>query len=464
MEPWQQQLVAAGGRVYEVGGVVRDRLLQRPIKDADYLITGLPIEQLQAILHPLGRVNVVGKSFGVIKFSPRGSDALIDLAIPRKEISTGTGHTEFSVSFDHTLPVEIDLARRDFTINAMARDLQTGALLDPFGGQTDLAARQIRQVFAAAFPEDPLRLLRAVQFAARFGFTIAADTATAMRTHAALVATVSPERIIDEIGKLLRAPVPSVGFYLMDDVGLLAHVFPELAACRDTAQEKRANDNVLQHTMRVLDAARSDEHITTPGDLTLLFAALYHDVGKPKTYRYDPHLQRVTFFGHQLVSERIARKRLKALRVEMLGVDPDTVCHLVREHMFETKSFYTERAIRRFVAKIGPEHIERLLDLRLADNRGGKYPHAIKGVLKLRGRIREELAKKPPFGPKDLAITGHDLMAAGIPAGPQMGALLKALVEHCLDHPEDNTKEQLLALALAKKTAGPGEPVPAVSP
>lgn len=448
MERWQQQVIAAGGRLYEVGGIVRDRLLGRSIKDADYLITGLPLTQIQQLLQPLGQVNLVGKSFGVLKFSPaqhRGPP--LDLAIPRKEISTGTGHTEFQVTYDHTLPVEIDLARRDFTINAMARELATGALIDPFGGQRDLAARSIRQVFANAFPEDPLRLLRAIQFAARFDFTIERDTAAAMHAHAALLATVSAERTIEEIGKLLSAPVPSVGFYLMSKLGLLPHLFPELAECETVAQEKQANDTVFHHTMRVLDAARSDTHIADAGNLTLLFAALYHDVGKPKTCRFDPALQRITFFGHQIVSERIARKRLRALKVEMLGVDPAVVCKLVLEHMFETKSYYTDRSIRRFVQKIGPDLIEQLLNLRLADNRGGKYPNAIKGVLKLRTRIREEMAKKPPFGPKDLAITGHDLMAIGVPAGPQMGAILKQLVDHCLDHPEDNLKEKLLALA-----------------
>ena len=115
--------------------------------------------------------------------------------------------------------------------------------------------------------------------------------------------------------------------------------------------------------------------------------------------------------------------------------------------MFETKAYFTDRAIRRFVAKIGQDRIFKLMDLRLADNRGGKHPHAIKGVLRLRKRIREELDKKPPFGPKDLAVNGHDLMENGIPAGPQMGEVIRALVETVLDHPERNTKEQLLALA-----------------
>ncbi|MBI4236907.1 MAG: HD domain-containing protein [Deltaproteobacteria bacterium] len=448
MEPWQQCIVGAGGRIYEVGGAVRDALLGRPVKDRDYLITAVPMPQITALLQPYGKVSLVGKSFGVIKFSPhQRPDLLLDLAIPRREVSTGVHHRDFNVAYDHTLPAEIDLARRDFTINAMARALDSGELLDPFGGRADLDARVLRQVFPDAFPEDPLRMLRAVQFAARFGLTIEPATLASLRQHAALIRTVSAERIIEEIGKLFRAERPSQGFYLMAELGLLPHVFPELEACRGVEQEKRQGDDVFHHTMRVLDAARSDSEIDHRGDLTLLFAALYHDVGKPQTKRFDPAEGRMTFFGHQLVSRRIAKKQLGALHVQMLGVDLKQVCRLVEHHMFETKASFTEKAIRRFINKVGPDLIALLLDLRLADNRGGKYPAGIKGVLRLKARIQAELAKKPPFGPKDLAITGHDLMTAGIPAGPQMGAILKQLVDLCLDDPALNEKDRLLELA-----------------
>jgi poly(A) polymerase/tRNA nucleotidyltransferase (CCA-adding enzyme) len=199
--------------------------------------------------------------------------------------------------------------------------------------------------------------------------------------------------------------------------------------------------------MRVLDAARADEHIVNRGDHELLFAALFHDVGKSKTARVHPTDARTVFFGHQIVSARMARRWLENMKMPSCGVSVDNVVHLIENHMFETKSHYTDRAIRRFIAKIGPEIISKLLDLRLSDNRGGKHPSGIKGVLKLRKRITEEMAKKPPFGAKDLAINGHDLMDIGIPAGPQMGNLIKALVETVLDAPEQNDKEKLIALA-----------------
>ena len=199
--------------------------------------------------------------------------------------------------------------------------------------------------------------------------------------------------------------------------------------------------------MRVLDAARADTELRQPGELHLLFAALFHDVGKVKTRRFDPDVGRITFYGHQLVSKRLGERRLKALRAATIGIDIDRVCKLIELHMFETKAHYTDKAIRRFIHKVGPELIITLMDLRLADNRGGKYPGGIKGVLRLRKRIQEELDRKPPFGPKDLVVNGHDLMTMGMPAGPQMGQVLHQLVELCLDDPALNEKTRLLELA-----------------
>lgn len=445
---WQQAIREAGGHLYEVGGPVRDRLLGRPGKDHDFLVTQLPLERLTEMLKPFGAVTFVGKSFGVLKFSPSASpNEIYDIAIPRKEISTGVGHRDFQVTYDHTLPVEEDLRRRDFTINAMARDPLTDTYIDPYNGRRDLDHRLLRVVFPAAFEEDPLRLLRAIQFAARLDLSIEEETRVLIMRHAALIATVSAERIVEEIRKLMSAEHPSRGFFLMAELGLLPHCFPELEACRGVGQDKIKGDDVFQHTMRVLDAARSDTELLQPGEPHLLFAALYHDVGKPKTKRFDPAVGRITFYGHQLVSKRIADKKLKALKISTIGIDAARVLKLVELHMFETKAHYTDKAIRRFIHKVGPDLIMTLMDLRLADNRGGKYPGGIKGVLRLRARIKEELDRKPPFGPKDLAITGHDLMTIGIPAGPQMGVVIKQLMELCLDDPSLNEKARLLELA-----------------
>ncbi|MDO8526909.1 MAG: HD domain-containing protein [Deltaproteobacteria bacterium] len=444
LQKFLEPLWQAGAEVYEVGGPVRDRILKRETKDHDLLACKIPIDRLKNILQPFGKVAAVGKAFGVLKFTPYLDPSItIDIALPRKEISTGSGHRDFQVDFDPNLPVQEDLGRRDFTFNAMALHLKTGELIDPFNGKQDLENRILRQVFPKAFEEDPLRLIRAVQFAARFGMTIEPVTLESLKKNASLIATVSPERIIEEIKKLFSAPIPSVGLEFMREAGLLRHVLPELEALQKIEQDKLPGDDVYRHTLRVLDATRADEYLDHPGDMELMLAALFHDVGKATTKRFDKAKDRVVFYGHQLASKRMAKKWLEKMKVTTIGVDPKRVETLVEHHMFETKSYFTDKAIRRFVAKIGQDLIYKLIDLRLADNRGGKHPKSINGVLKMRKRVQDELAKKPPFGPGDLALNGHDLMSMGIPAGPQMGKILKHLVEIVLDDPELNTRERL---------------------
>src|SRR3989440_150215 len=284
--PFVRALQQRGARVYTVGGTVRDELLGHPRKDLDLLVTGLPQPDLLRCLRPYGRVQLTGRAFGVIKFMPRGWDGPpIDVALPRTEISTGIGHRDFQVTFDHTLPVEIDLGRRDFTMNAMAIDLADGHLLDPFGGYRDLQQRLLRQVSALAFPEDPLRMLRGIQLAARFELQIEPATRAAMRTHAATISTVAAERIAEELRKLLQARAPSQGFVVMQEVGVLAHVFPELAQLAGDLEAGLGTDQTtavsaaLLHTMRRLDAVQQCELLHYRGHLDVLLAALLCDSG-----------------------------------------------------------------------------------------------------------------------------------------------------------------------------------------
>jgi len=443
------ELNQAGGRVFEVGGTVRDRLLGRAAKDKDLLVTGLALDAITKILRRHGEVFTVGKSFGVLKFHPKDEpETEYDIALPRKETSTGKGHKDFVVDFDPHLSVEVDLSRRDFTVNAMAIETATGKLIDPFNGEEDLKKRLLRMVFDRAFEEDPLRLLRAVQFAARFKLEVEPATFEAMKKNAELIRTVSPERVSEEIRKLLSAEKPSEGFVLMRDTGLLGPLLPELAENVGVEQGNKAHkDDVFLHTMKVLDASRKDDAIPFAGDLELMLAALFHDVGKARTQRFDVEKNRMTFYGHQTLSKRMARKRMSHLKMTVLGVNPENVAHLVEHHMFQTKAHFNDRAIRRFINKVGPDHILKLVDLRIADNRGGKYPEGIKGVLRLRRKIQDELEKKTPFGVKDLAVRGTDLMDMGIPEGPEIGRILKELVEYVLDDPQVNTKEALLDLA-----------------
>ncbi len=448
MYPYLKALIDAGAEIFEVGGPVRDRLLGQTNKDQDYLIRKLGLKNICTILKPYGKVALVGQFFGVIKFTPfLNHNTTIDFSLPRKEHSTGQGHRDFEVKFDPMLPVTEDLGRRDFTINAMAWNIETKELIDPFSGQKDLENKILRQVFDQAFVEDPLRMLRGIQFAARFKLKIEDKTMQAMQEQATKIKTVSAERIAEEIKKLFIAKHPSSGFALMAQAGLLQQVLPELAALKGISQDKQPGEDVFDHTMRVLDAARSDKAIENLANINLMFAALLHDIGKATTSRYHEPSNRIVFFGHQAASARRARKILKRLKVENIGVNTHTVLTLIKNHMFETKAFYSDKAIRRFIHKIGKDLILLLLDLRLADNRGGKHPHSIKGVQRLKKRIIEEIERKPPFGAKDLAINGNDIINLGIPQGPAIGYIQKQLVEVVLDNPELNTKEHLLALA-----------------
>jgi len=268
-----------------------------------------------------------------------------------------------------------------------------------------------------------------------------------MCENAELIKTVPGERIGMELVKLMHAPKPSVGFDIMYRCGLMEHIIPELIPLKGIGQDKQPGEDVYDHTMRVLDAARGDAKIEHAGDLELMFAALLHDIGKAKTSRFHPEAQRTVFFGHQIVSAKLAHGWMKRMKISACGIDPKLVTTLIEGHMFETKASFTERAIRRFIAKVGKENVFKLVDLRLCDNRGGKHPYGIKGVLRLRSRIREELAKKPPFGSRDLAINGNDIIELGTTEGPVIGQILQMLVEHVLDDPTLNERDKLLALA-----------------
>ena len=218
--PFKQEVEQLGGKIYSVGGAVRDEFLGKQSKDLDVLITGVPFEELEQLLGKYGRVDAVGKSFGVLKFKPKGATDDIDIAIPRTETATGEGgHQGFDVKSDHALPIEKDLERRDFTINAIAKDSE-GNIVDPFGGQEDLKNKIIRIVNPQAFSDDPLRMLRAVQFASRFGFTIEPETMKMIEANAGRIKEIAPERILTEFDKIVKKGDVNTGAYLLRNTGL----------------------------------------------------------------------------------------------------------------------------------------------------------------------------------------------------------------------------------------------------
>lgn len=428
------------GKVYEVGGTVRDRYLsETPVsKDTDYLVTGIPFDELTKILKRFGRVDLVGQSFGVIKFTDYrdGESRTFDITLPRREHSTGTGHKEFDVAFDPELAVEDDLLRRDFTINTMAIELATDRLIDPFGGKHDIDNKRLRIVYPESFKDDPLRMLRAIQFAARFEFTIESETMSALRENGSLITTVSAERIAEELNKLLQlSRRPSVGFRLMSESGLLEHVLPELELCKGVEQPGGFHrHDVFDHIMEILDACRPD--------LRLRLAALFHDITKPQAKRLVEG--GATFYGHEITGARTAREVLTRLRysVELI----EQVALLVERHMFTTE--VTDKGLRRFIRKVSIELTPDLLDLRRADVIAQGMGGTTEDVDQLERRIEEELSRKPPFALSDLTLDGNDLMRLfGIERGPLVGEILDHLMECVLDDPKSNSLETLTGLA-----------------
>ncbi|MFH1336845.1 MAG: HDIG domain-containing metalloprotein [Candidatus Zixiibacteriota bacterium] len=426
------------GKIYEVGGAVRDKYISPilPDKDKDYLVTGIPLEELCSLLCRFGKVDLVGKSFGVIKFSPSekfNGGQIFDVAIPRKEVSTGVGHKDFKVEYDHNLKVEDDLNRRDFTINAMAEDLSTGKLVDPLDGRKDIKKRLLRITHPGSFKEDPLRMLRAIQFSARFEFELEENTLLSLEENVDLIDTIPAERIQEELNKLLlKAKYPSSGFRLMQKVGLLEKILPELSHSAGVEQPGGYHAyDVFEHSILTVDNA--------PRDLVIRLAALFHDISKPETRVLVQ--DGATFYGHEKRGSKLTQRILSRLRYSNQIIEE--VSLLVDKHMFTTG--VTDKGVRRLIRKMGEELIFPLLELRRADVVAqGKGGHT-QDVDELEERIKLELEKKPPFGLKDLAVNGNDVMTSfNLPPSPLVGKILNHLLEMVLDEPEFNHRENLL--------------------
>ncbi|GAC1592223.1 MAG: hypothetical protein NVS3B28_20800 [Candidatus Velthaea sp.] len=446
--PLDSVLISAlpDGDVFAVGGRVRDEFRAQVrhqavvVKDLDYVVTGQSSEQVLAALRRAGRVDVVGASFSVFKFRHAAGEA--DIALPRRERSTGAGHRDFEVEAGPQISLEDDLGRRDFRMNMIARRLRDDAIVDPYGGVRDIQAARIDIVTPVTFEEDPLRMLRAAQFAARFEYQLSPAAHQAMSAGAALVLTVSPERIGEEFGKLLALPTaPSIGIEILRATGVLAYLWPEVIEGVGVDQNEWHAYDVYRHNLVTLDAAPA-------GDLTLRLAALLHDVAKPRT-KDGSHFYRHEHLGADLVPQMLAKLRLPNETV-------DTVQHLVRMHMYSADPNLQPKAIRRFIQRIGPEHLDRLFALRAADIAGSGLPKRDDSNERFQAGVTAILAEAPPFTIKDIAISGQDVIALMIEAGKadsgfqgdrRVGEILKRLFEHVTDDPAANDASRLRAEA-----------------
>jgi tRNA nucleotidyltransferase (CCA-adding enzyme) len=337
--------------------------------------------------------------------------------LPRREYSTGRGHRDFQVDFDHNLPVEEDLKRRDFTINAIARDLSSQEIVDPLHGRTDIECGLIRYTSATSFEEDPLRMLRAMQFAARFEFEIEPETYEAIVKNVELIETISLERVSEELNKLLeKADQASIGFRLMQRTGMLKWILPELENTVGVTQPGPYHKwDVFEHTLNAIDAA--------PKDLLIRMAAVFHDIAKPVTRKVEG--ERATFYNHAQIGATICRLALQRLRYGNDFIDKVTT--LVEQHMFTTE--VADKGLRRLIRRTGQGLIFDLIELRRADTIAQGTGQTNDDVDELERRIRAEIEKKPPFGLQALAV---------------VGTLLNHLLELVLDEPERNDYSTLM--------------------
>jgi tRNA nucleotidyltransferase (CCA-adding enzyme) len=456
---------------YLVGGAVRDELLGlESSKDADFLVPGVDTDGLKAALLPHGRVEdltVNGRLVGV-RLYPRGSKirrlapAGIEFAPPRKEVSTGPGRHDFEIEADATLSVEDDMRRRDFTVNAIARRLSTGEIVDPLDGRKDLERRVLKTASPSSFAEDPLRLVRALRFVSQLGFDVDESTRKQMRAEAKSVRLVSGERVggglsadgMGELSKLLLGREPGRALRLARDTGVLVQLLPEFKRAIGFDQESRYHSlTVDEHTFEVVQAAADMK-----ASLAVRLAALFHDLGKPHVaWRgTDGRLHYYAKPGfsdksHEQVGCELAQTALARLRYP--NALRSRVLRIIRHHMFQLGKGDALRA-RRFLAKHGDEVAFELLDHKEADYRGkpgadGRPPLA--DIEKLDG-FRQLLKKeqKHPHRLNDLAVDGNDLIGLGFKPGPQLGHVLRELLHEVVDDPSGNTRAALLRRARAK--------------
>ncbi len=407
-----EEVAVHGGRVYFVGGFVRDRLLGKENKDIDVEVHGITPETLETILDTLGKRLEMGSSFGV--YGLRGYD--LDIAMPRKEHATGRGHKDFQVDVDPFISTEKAAMRRDFTINALMEDVLTGEVVDHFHGQEDLKRGVIRHVNDVSFAEDALRVLRAAQFAARFDFTVAPETVALCKT---LDLSVLPsERILEEMRKaLLKAQKPSVFFACLREMGQLSHWFPEVEALQGVPQSLRFHKegDVWTHTMMVLDQAASRRQ-QTEQPFWFMLSALTHDFGKAictEFHNGDYHAYKHDALGLPLVEAFLARltreKSLIAYVTNMVQL------HMKPNQLEKTASVKSSNKL--FDAAVVPKDLIHLAvcdDMgRIAD--GGRESR--EEDLWVRLETYEEYMARP-------YVMGRDLVELGLEPSPEFRELL----------------------------------------
>lgn len=445
--------------VHIVGGAVRDELLGKAAKDHDFIVVGHGPDEIHNMLKPHGRSEpliVAGKHVGV-RFYPKDPEARdlapdgIEFVPPRTERSTGAGHKDFEIVADASVPFDEDARRRDFTVNAIARNVETGELLDPLGGAQDARDGVLRVIGDTAFRDDPLRILRGLRLIAQHDLAPTDETIAQMREHGEAVEHLSGERIGGEMDKLLMGDHVGKALRLARDTGVLAHVFPEFEPTIGFAQESRYHG--LTADEHIIDVVQALANVGAP--LRVRWAGLFHDTGKPESsWRgKDGNL-------HYYANYELGKEAHEAVGAAKAGVALDRLSHLAREdrdavvaivlaHMWHDFDKSSPRRARKFLAKYDEVMAHDLIDLKRADITG-KEPDADERVTRALGKLGEfeqavdhALMTGEPYRLADLALNGHDLIGLGFEPGPKLGATLELLKGHVIGDPGLNTKEWL---------------------
>ena len=440
------ELETAGFETYIVGGAVRDMLTKTEVKDWDFTTKAKPKEMLKLFKeafydNKFGTVGIAEKHLG-----GKGEEVL-EITTFRTEEGYSDRRRPDKVSWGKSL--KEDLKRRDFTINAMALKVKLkgvkpkskqrwfeAELIDPFKGQKDLEKKLVRAVGEASkrFEEDALRMMRAIRIAAQLGFTIEVKTLKAINKNADLIKQIAKERTRDELLKIIGSDYPKDGILLLYTSGLLKHILPELIETRGVQQAGHHTKDVWNHSLDALAGCPAPDPIVR-------LATLLHDVGKPRVKMNRGKGKEITFYNHEVVGARMVKT--VARRLKMSKRDIDLLWLLVRWHMFAYDPKMTDKAIRRFIRRVGLENINKMMMLRIGDRVGGGSKATSWRLRELQQRIGEVLYT--PMQIKDLKINGHDVMKIlGIKGGPKVGKVLEKLFDEVMEDSEKNKREYLL--------------------
>lgn len=433
-------LKSAGFEAFAVGGSVRDLIMGMETKGWDFTTNAIPEEILKLFPdsfydNQFGTVGIkIRKEKSTHPDDKTDVEDIYEITTYRSEEGYKDHRHPDKISWGKTLTE--DLSRRDFTINAIAFD--GTSLIDPYNGQHDLKNKLIRTVGIPGerFAEDALRMLRAVRFAARFGFTLETDTADAIRTNAPLVENISSERIRDEFFKILTATHAADAVLVLKNLGLLHFILPELEVAFDTPQKSPKRHHIYDvgtHSIMALKYCPSMDPVVR-------LATLIHDLGKPKTFRQMPD-GLITFYNHEVVGARIAKTVSQRLRLS--NKQAELLFTLIRWHQFSVDERQTDAALRRFVRRVGKENLPHILDLRIGDRLGGGATETSWRLELYKKRLEE--VQQQPFTVADLHVDGHDVMKIlNTRPGPIIGKILDALFAEVEAGTLPNEREALL--------------------